>query len=142
MAPSLPQPRTARAAAAAAAFAAPVAAAAAEGGQVSQAIEEEEKEKEGEGAAEANNEERNAAAQAGAQSTETDETNKQLVDLGEAPNPEAAAASDLEQISLDEAGFRFLHNEDAMAVEKTAQGIRAFSADIVKLEALVESMLG
>jgi len=55
--------------------------------------------------------------------------------------PEAAAATDLEKISLDEAGFRFLHNEDAMAVEKTAQGIRAFSADIVKLEALIESLL-
>ena len=56
-------------------------------------------------------------------------------------NPEAASASDLEKISLDESTFRFLHNEDAMAVEKTAHGIRAFSADIVKLEALIASML-
>ena len=62
--------------------------------------------------------------------------------LAQALNTDAANAADLEQISLDEAGFRFLHNEDAMAVEKTAQGIRAFSADILKLEALVESLLG
>ncbi len=54
---------------------------------------------------------------------------------------EEAAASDIEQISLDEKAFRFMFNEDAMAVEKTAEGIRKFSADIVKLEKLVEAML-
>lgn len=48
---------------------------------------------------------------------------------------------DLEKISFDEKAFRFEFNEDAMAVEKTAQGIRAFSADIGKLEKLIESML-
>ena len=47
----------------------------------------------------------------------------------------------LEKISLDEKAFRFEFNEDAMATEKTAQGIRAFSADIVKLENLIESMV-
>jgi transaldolase len=47
--------------------------------------------------------------------------------------------ADLEKIDLDEKTFRFLLNEDAMATEKTAQGIRAFSADIVKLEKLVEA---
>ncbi len=56
--------------------------------------------------------------------------------------PEAAAASDLEKISLDEKAFRFLFNEDAMATEKTAEGIRNFSADIVKLETLVSGMIG
>jgi transaldolase len=54
---------------------------------------------------------------------------------------EEAAASTLEKISLNESDFRFLFNEDAMATEKTAHGIRAFSADIVKLEKLIESML-
>ncbi len=49
----------------------------------------------------------------------------------------SAQDADLEQISLDEAGFRFLHNEDPMAVEKTAEGIRKFAIDIVKLEKLV-----
>ncbi len=51
--------------------------------------------------------------------------------------PENANASDLEKISLDEKAFRFMYNEDAMATEKTAEGIRAFSADIVKLEELI-----
>ena len=54
---------------------------------------------------------------------------------------ETAASSDQEKISLDEKGFRFLFNEDAMATEKTAEGIRKFSADIVKLENLIKGML-
>jgi len=55
---------------------------------------------------------------------------------------ENAAQSDYsEKLSLSEADFRFMLNEDAMATEKTAQGIRAFSADIVKLEKLIESKL-
>ncbi|MDB4354223.1 hypothetical protein N9Z02_02855 [Akkermansiaceae bacterium] len=52
-----------------------------------------------------------------------------------------AGACDIEKISLDEKAFRFEFNEDAMATEKTAQGIRAFSADIVKLEKLVAEMI-
>ena len=56
-------------------------------------------------------------------------------------SPEAAAASDIERIPADEKNFRFLFNEDAMATEKTAEGIRKFSADIRKLEALLASML-
>jgi transaldolase len=55
--------------------------------------------------------------------------------------PDAANASDLEKISLDEKAFRFLFNEDAMATEKTAEGIRNFSADIVKLEKLIAEMI-
>lgn len=54
---------------------------------------------------------------------------------------EASAAADLEKVSFDEKAFRFALNEDAMATEKTAQGIRAFSADIVKLEKLVQELL-
>ena len=56
-------------------------------------------------------------------------------------SPEAAKASDIERIPADEKNFRFLFNEDAMATEKTAEGIRKFSADIRKLEALLASML-
>ncbi len=56
--------------------------------------------------------------------------------------PAEAAKSDLNKLSLDEKTFRFMLNEDAMATEKTAQGIRNFAADIVKLETLVEGMLG
>ncbi len=54
---------------------------------------------------------------------------------------ETAASYEGEKLSLDEKAFRFLFNEDAMATEKTAQGIRAFSADIVKLENLIKEML-
>lgn len=56
-------------------------------------------------------------------------------------NPENAHAADLEKIHLDEKTFRYLFNEDAMATEKTAEGIRNFSADIVKLEELIKGML-
>lgn len=49
---------------------------------------------------------------------------------------------DARKISLDEKTFRYMLNEDAMATEKTAQGIRNFAADIVKLEKLVGEMLG
>jgi transaldolase len=55
--------------------------------------------------------------------------------------PEIAATDPVEKISLDEKTFRLLHNEDAMATEKTAQGIRNFAADIVKLEQLVNNSL-
>jgi transaldolase len=54
--------------------------------------------------------------------------------------PSEAARSGGEKISLDEKAFRYALNEDAMATEKTAQGIRNFAADIVKLEALVKSL--
>jgi len=54
---------------------------------------------------------------------------------------EAAKQSDIEKLPLDEKTFRFLQNEDAMATEKTAEGIRKFSADIVKLEKLIAARL-
>src|ERR1043166_1755884 len=49
-------------------------------------------------------------------------------------SPEAAANSDIEKIELDEKTFRWLLNEDAMATEKTAEGIRNFNADALRLE--------
>ncbi|OAM87551.1 transaldolase [Termitidicoccus mucosus] len=52
-------------------------------------------------------------------------------------DPAKAAASNIEKVSFDEKSFRFALNEDAMATEKTAEGIRLFSADIVKLEQLI-----
>jgi transaldolase len=52
-----------------------------------------------------------------------------------------AAAMDIEKLHIDEKTFRFLVNDDAMATEKTAEGIRKFSADIVKLEKLIEAKL-
>ena len=51
--------------------------------------------------------------------------------------PGAARVLDLPAVNFDEAGFRFALNEDAMATEKLAEGIRAFCADAVKLEQLL-----
>ena len=53
----------------------------------------------------------------------------------------AAQALTLKQVHLDEKTFRYELNEDAMATEKTAQGIRSFAADIVKLEQLIAAKL-
>jgi transaldolase len=50
---------------------------------------------------------------------------------------EAAKARDIQRLPLDEKTFRWLLNEDAMATEKTAEGIRKFAADIVKLEKVI-----
>lgn len=55
---------------------------------------------------------------------------------------EDAKASDAKKISLDEKGFRWMLNEDAMAGDKLSEGIRKFTEDIYKLEALVEKKLG
>ena len=51
---------------------------------------------------------------------------------------EAARTMDLPAVQYDEAGFRYALNEDAMATEKLAEGIRAFAADAVKLEQLIQ----
>lgn len=60
------------------------------------------------------------------------------------PKLNAANAKSLkiERISGDEKTFRWLFNEDAMATEKTAEGIRNFAKDIVKLESMVKAALG
>jgi transaldolase len=47
---------------------------------------------------------------------------------------ESARASDATKLHLDEKTFRWMHNEDAMAVEKLSEGIRKFYADTQKLE--------
>ena len=57
-------------------------------------------------------------------------------------DPAAAKHADLKKVSFDEKAFRFALNEDAMATEKTAEGIRTFSADIVKLEQLLAQKRG
>ena len=55
-------------------------------------------------------------------------------------DPDSAKTSAIERLELDEKTFRYLLNDDAMATEKTAEGIRRFSADIVKLESLVSDL--
>jgi transaldolase len=47
---------------------------------------------------------------------------------------ESAKASDAQKLHLDEKTFRWMHNEDAMATDKLAEGIRHFYADARKLE--------
>ena len=55
-------------------------------------------------------------------------------------NAQAASQMELPAVNFDEAGFRFAMNEDAMATEKLAEGIRAFCADAIKLEKLMVSV--
>jgi transaldolase len=43
-------------------------------------------------------------------------------------------------IDLSETGFRWQLNEDAMATEKLAEGIRAFASDVKKLEQLITAL--
>jgi transaldolase len=53
---------------------------------------------------------------------------------------ERAKAESLPKLSLDEKAFRWLHNEDAMATDKLAEGIRRFAVDAGKLERLIISL--
>jgi transaldolase len=52
-------------------------------------------------------------------------------------SPELARQSPSHDVRYDEAAFRYALNDDAMATEKLAEGIRAFVADAVKLEGLI-----
>jgi len=52
----------------------------------------------------------------------------------------ADADAGVEKIAVDEKSFRFLLNEDAMATEKLAEGIRAFCADSAKLKKMIEEL--
>jgi transaldolase len=52
---------------------------------------------------------------------------------------DSAKASDAQKIHLDEKTFRWMHNEDAMATEKLAEGIRKFYADARKLEQFAQA---
>ena len=48
-------------------------------------------------------------------------------------DPVKSKAQNVPKVATDEKSFRWLLNEDAMATEKTAEGIRKFAADLVKL---------
>ncbi len=56
-------------------------------------------------------------------------------------SPEGARASAQERLAMNEKNFRWMMNEDAMATEKLAEGIRLFAADAVKLEKHIASRL-
>ena len=56
-------------------------------------------------------------------------------------DPEKAKSAKIEMLELDEKKFRWMLNDNAMAYEKTGEGIRKFAADVVKLEKFVASKL-
>lgn len=67
--------------------------------------------------------------------------------LSKAPGPierklsvEKARAEKIDKIAMDEKTFRWMHNEDQMASDKLAEGIRRFDADARKLERLIISL--
>src|SRR5881296_942629 len=56
-------------------------------------------------------------------------------------DPKKAKAVNIDKLELDEKKFRWLLNENAMAYEKTGEGIRKFAADVIKLEKFVASKI-
>src|SRR5437763_1487537 len=68
--------------------------------------------------------------------SESNEPVERKLDPGKAEN------ANVERLEMDEKKFRYLFNDNAMATEKTSEGIRKFAADIVKLEKFVASKLG
>jgi transaldolase len=70
------------------------------------------------------------------------ELQKSTAPLARKLDAAAAQAANLKKVTFDEKTFRFAFNEDAMATEKTAEGIRQFAADIVKLEQLLAQKRG
>jgi transaldolase len=54
---------------------------------------------------------------------------------------ESAAASDADHVALDEEAFRWMHNEDAMATDKLAEGIRMFDADANRLKSAIVTLM-
>jgi transaldolase len=55
--------------------------------------------------------------------------------------PQSARDAKIERLTLDEKKFRWLFNENAMATEKTSEGIRLFNADAMKLEEFIARQL-
>jgi transaldolase len=69
------------------------------------------------------------------------ELQKNIAPLPRKLSPDLARDSKIERLVMDEAKFRWLLNENAMATEKTAEGIRLFNADAVKLARFVAAKL-
>lgn len=67
------------------------------------------------------------------------ELQKSDAPLQRALDPAQAKASEIRRVQYDERQFRWALNEDAMATEKLAEGIRTFGADAVKLEKLIQA---
>jgi transaldolase len=56
-------------------------------------------------------------------------------------DPQSAKQDKIERLQQDEKKFRWLFNENAMATEKTSEGIRLFNADAMKLEDFISKMI-
>ena len=69
-----------------------------------------------------------------------DKLSKADGDIPRKLSPEKAKAQSVEKLKLDEKTFRWEHNQDAMATDKLAEGIRRFDADARKLEKLLTSL--
>jgi len=59
--------------------------------------------------------------------------------LTRALDPAAAQASCIHAVTYNESSFRYALNDDAMATEKLAEGIRAFAADAAKLDSIIQA---
>jgi len=70
-----------------------------------------------------------------------DQLTQSTDNLEKALSAETAQGLDLEKVSLDEKQFRWLLNEDPMATEKLAEGIRKFAEDAVKLENFLRKLI-
>ncbi|MDE2095161.1 MAG: transaldolase [Burkholderiales bacterium] len=60
--------------------------------------------------------------------------------LARALDPAAARAAPIHAVTYNEASFRYALNDDAMASDKLAEGIRGFAADAGKLDAMIEGL--
>jgi transaldolase len=69
------------------------------------------------------------------------ELQKNTTPLARKLSPEQARDGKIEKLQMDEKKFRWLFNENAMATEKTSEGIRLFNADALKLSQLIAAKL-
>ncbi|MGI9535570.1 MAG: transaldolase [Desulfocapsaceae bacterium] len=70
-----------------------------------------------------------------------DELSKDLTTLSQKLYSDMSQNDEIDQLHLDEKTFRFMLNEDPMATEKLAEGIRNFSNDLVKLENFIKERI-
>jgi transaldolase len=70
-----------------------------------------------------------------------EELSRDMGDLPRRLDPKTAATHASAKLSLDEKSFRFMLNEDAMATEKLAEGIRVFARDLRALREQVSKRL-
>lgn len=70
-----------------------------------------------------------------------DELSNDTGDLPQKLDANKAMEMDIPKIEMTESKFRWMLNEDAMATEKLAEGIRGFALDIVKLEEVIQAKI-